>query len=160
PPDRLAHDRRRVACVHRGPRVSPDLILFLAANPTGTSRLCLAEECAAIERELRMVANRDFEFQSKWAVTIDELMHHLNALRPTVIHFSGHGSDGSQVTAGSLARDVAVAAGQDGGAGIYLQDHTGAPQLVTADALTAMIESAASSARIVVLNACYSDAHA
>jgi hypothetical protein len=140
--------------------VSPDLILFLAANPAGTSRLCLAEECAAIERELRVAANRDFEFQSRWAVTIDELMHHLNAMRPTVIHFSGHGS-GGHVTAGSPApaRDVAAAEWGDS-AGIYLQDEAGAPQLVTADALTAMIESVASSARIVVLNACYSDAHA
>ena len=41
--------------------MSSDLILFLAANPAGTSRLCLAEECAAIERELRAVANRDLE---------------------------------------------------------------------------------------------------
>lgn len=139
--------------------MSPDLILFLAANPTGTSRLCLAEECAAIERELR-AANRDFALQSRWAVTIDELMVHLNALRPTVIHFSGHGGDGSQVSSGPPARDVAAAAARDGSAGIYLQDASGAPQLVTADALTALIESAASSARIVVLNACYSDTHA
>lgn len=140
--------------------MSLDLILFLAANPAGTTRLCLAEECAAIERELRAAANRDFEFQSRWAVTVDELMHHLNAMRPTVIHFAGHGS-GGHVTVGSPApaRDV-VDAGWGEGAGIYLQDEAGAPQLVTADALTAMIESAASSARIVVLNACYSDAQA
>lgn len=139
--------------------MSPDLILFLAANPIGTRRLCLAEECAAIDRELR-AADCDFEFQSRWAVTIDELMVHLNALRPTVIHFSGHGGDGGHVTAGPLARDVTAAAEWNGSAGVYLQDATGAPQLVTADALTSLIESAASSARIVVLNACYSDTHA
>lgn len=131
-------------------RGSSDLILFLAANPAGTSGPGLAEECAAIERELQSAAHRDFEFQSRWAVTIDELMFHLNALRPTVIHFSGHGSAGAGA---GPARDA------DGPA-IYLQDDTGAPQPVAADALTAMIESAATSARIVVLNACYGDAHA
>lgn len=139
--------------------MSPDLILFLAANPTGTSRLCLAEECAAIERELR-AANHGFELQSRWAVTIDELMYHLNALRPTVIHFSGHGGSGSPVATGPPSRDVVAAEDADDRAGIYLQDATGAPQLVTAGALTSLIESAAPATRIVVLNACYSDAHA
>jgi hypothetical protein len=50
----------------------------------------------------------------------------------------------------------------DGGSssGIYLQDEQGGPQLVTARALTMMIESAAATARVVVLNACYSDVQA
>src|SRR4051812_6625667 len=55
----------------RGPR---HRILFLAANPSDTSPLALDQECAAIERELRMAAHRDdFELCSKWAVTVDEL---------------------------------------------------------------------------------------
>src|SRR5689334_24004188 len=67
-------------------------ILFLAANPSTGSRLALDEECAAIERELRMTAHRDdFDFRSKWAVTVDEMMRHLGELQPTIIHFSGHG---------------------------------------------------------------------
>lgn len=68
-------------------------ILYVAANPLDTDRLALDEECAAIERELRMTSGRDdFDFRSKWAVSVDELMRHLNELQPTVLHFSGHGS--------------------------------------------------------------------
>jgi hypothetical protein len=75
--------------------LSKRTILFLAANPLGTDRLALDEECAAIERELRMTSGRDdFDFRSKWAVSLDELMRHLNELQPTIVHFSGHGGRG------------------------------------------------------------------
>jgi hypothetical protein len=138
------------------------VILFLAANPSGTTRLALEEECAAIERELRMTTGRDdFDFRSKWAVSVDEMMRHMNELQPTVIHFSGHGGgnaelyvqDGPRQPA-SAHRDIGAAAS----AGIQLQDDQRQPQHVTARALTQMISSAAPSARVVVLNACFSDA--
>jgi hypothetical protein len=123
-------------------QVSRSVILFLAANPSTTSPLALDQECAAIERELRMTAHRDdFEFRSKWAVSVDELARHLMELQPTIIHFSGHG----------LPTD-------DGG--IFLHDDASGSQLVTARALAMMVKSAAGSARVVVLNACYSDDHA
>ncbi|HEX7842267.1 MAG TPA: hypothetical protein VF469_32570 [Kofleriaceae bacterium] len=71
-------------------------ILYVAANPLDTNRLALDEECAAIERELRMASGRDdFDFRSRWAVSVDELMRHLNELQPTILHFSGHGSTDS-----------------------------------------------------------------
>jgi CHAT domain-containing protein len=115
-------------------------ILCLAANPSRSSRLALDQECAAIERELRMTSHRDaFDFRSKWAVTFDEMLHHLYKLQPAIIHFSGHGA--------AHASD-----------GIYLkglEGDRGGSQLVTARALTAMIRSAASP-RLVVLDACYS----
>lgn len=127
--------------------MSQDLILFLAANPSNTTTLALAAECAAIERELRMAANRDFGFESRWAVTVDDLMHHLNTLQPTVIHFSGHGTGGNGEPPDSAAHRPS---------GIYLEDERGGQQLVTADALTKMIKSTVASTRLVVLNACYS----
>jgi CHAT domain-containing protein len=121
------------------------VILFLAANPYTHCPLALEEECAAIERELRMTAHRDdFDFRSKWAVTVDEMMRHLVELKPTVIHFSGH----------------ATAATATASSGIYLQDDQGGSQLVTARALAMMIKSAAASARVVVLNACFSEPQA
>ena len=139
-----------------------DLILFLAANPRNTSRLALDEECAAIERELCMATNRDFEFQSKWAVTVDELMRQLNALQPTVVHFSGHGTGAGGAGGESSAplRDVDAATDRRCRSGIYLEDGRGGPQFVTADALTKMIKATAASVRLVVLNACYSEAQA
>ena len=134
-------------------------ILYVAANPQDTDRLALDEECAAIERELRMTTGRDdFEFRSKWAVSVDELMRHLNELEPTILHFSGHGgtddTDGGAAGSGDPRRDLA-GAGSPGGAGILLQDGQ-SRQYVSDRALAKMIAAAAPSTRVVVLNACYS----
>lgn len=116
------------------------VILFLAANPDGTDPLKLGDECAEIQRELKMTRHRDdFHFESRWAVSIDELMRHLTELDPTVIHFSGHG---------------------DPSAGLLLQDEQGQPQPVSARALAMMVEAAARSVRVVVLNACYTTVQA
>lgn len=143
-------------------RTSRSVILFLAANPSNTSPLALDQECAAIERELRMTAHRDdFELRSKWAVSVDELARHLMELQPTIIHFSGHGAPGEPAPVRSSAtyRDV-VSPGARADGGIYLHGEPDGSQRVTARALAMMIESAADSARVVVLNARYSDDHA
>ena len=140
--------------------MSQDLILFLAANPSGTSRLALDEECAAIDRELRLVSRATaMAFIAKWAVTADEMMRHLIELQPTVIHFSGHGAPGAVPGRFRTCRDTSM---DDATvrSGIYLQSDNGGSQLVEGRALMKMIRSAASSARIVVLNACYSETQA
>lgn len=83
-----------------------------------------------------MTPNRDdFQFESRWAVSIDELMRHLTELDPTVIHFSGHGG---------------------GSSGLMFQDEQGQPQPVSGRALAMMVDAAARNVRVVVLNACYS----
>lgn len=107
-----------------------------------------------------MTPNReDFELCSKWAVSVDEMARHLMQLQPTIIHFSGHGACNAPARGrSSRARDIATATPGDGG--ICLKNKHGGTQIVTARALTMMIRSAASSARVVVLNSCYSDAQA
>lgn len=116
------------------------VILFLAANPCTSNSLRLDEECAEIQRELKMSPHRDdFQFESRWAVSIDELMRHLNELAPTLIHFSGHGERDS---------------------GLLLQDEHGDPQPVSARAFAMMVDAGARDARVVVLNACYTAAQA
>jgi hypothetical protein len=72
------------------------------------------------------------------AVTVDELMRHLLELQPTVIHFSGHGNAHA----------------------LLLEGDDGRPQPVPPAALTKMIKSTAGMVRLVVLNACYSNAQA
>ena len=115
------------------------VILFLAANPAGTDIRALDQECAAIERELKLTPGRDdFEFRSKWAVTVDELMRHLLELQPAILHFSGHGN----------------------AQGLLLEGDDGRPQPVTPAALAKMVKTAARTARLVVLNACYADTQA
>jgi hypothetical protein len=85
------------------------VILFLAANPHGSSERKLSEACAEIQRELKMTPNRDdFRFESRWAVGIDELMRHLTELDPTVIHFSGHGGG----SAGLMFQDERLMTGR------------------------------------------------
>jgi hypothetical protein len=116
------------------------VILFLSANPRDSNLLTLTEECAEIHRELMMTRDRArFRFESRWAITVDDLMRHLTELEPTVVHFSGHGCDGG---------------------GLVLQGELGRQQCVSARALAMMLEAAASRVRVVLLNACYSAAQA
>ena len=134
------------------------IIAFLAANPSGSSRLMLDDECAGIERELSMTAARDdFSLRSKWAVTVDEMMRHLAALTPTVIHFSGHGR-GSSLDINEHCRDNQRDIETATRSGIYLEDEHRRPYCVNGNALAQMIASAAPCGRVVVLNACFSDA--
>ncbi len=70
----------------RAGRAAKHGILFLAANPRASNLLTLTEECAEIQRELKMTRHRGrFRFESRWAVGIDDLMRHLMELDPTVI---------------------------------------------------------------------------
>jgi hypothetical protein len=70
-------------------------ILFLAANPRGTDRLALDREARVIQIELERAGYRDcFELVTRWAVEPLDLLHELRKLKPTVVHFSGHGSRG------------------------------------------------------------------
>jgi len=141
-------------------------ILFLAANSHDPDRVALdKEECSAIEKELRAVRySDDFEFHSKWRVTVDAMAQHLFELEPTIIHFSGS----CQGPAASSAEPGAQHARPVGDSGICLhnEDHRAHPtQIVTGRALADMISSTAPSsgapsARVVVLNACYSDRRA
>jgi hypothetical protein len=115
------------------------VILFLAADPLGSDARALDHECAAIDRELRMTPRRnDLEVRAQWAVTVDELMRYLLLLQPAVIHFSGHGD----------ARGVMLVGDDD------------RPRQVAPAAMRQMIATTADTTRLVVLNACYSDAQA
>lgn len=68
-------------------------ILFMAANPTTTSPLDLEEELRGLELELKGVKYRDqITLTARHAVRPDDLLRHVRTERPTVIHFSGHGS--------------------------------------------------------------------
>src|SRR5215467_9321579 len=71
-------------------------ILFLAANPLGTARLALDEEARAIQVELERSGHGDrFDLVTRWAAEPHDLLRELRKLRPTVVHFSGHGSRGA-----------------------------------------------------------------
>jgi hypothetical protein len=137
-------ERTQVSELADHPRDPPQpadqhVVAYFAANPRGTHPLGLGEECAEIQRELKLAPFRgDFHFESRWAVTGGELFRHLNEVDPVVAHFGGHGSN----------------------RGLILQDDHGGPELVSPRAFAMLIRSAARSARVVVLNACSTMAHA
>jgi hypothetical protein len=148
-------------------------ILFLAANPTGTSQLALGEEARAIQAELERSGYRDcFELETRWAAQPLDLLRELRKLKPTVVHFSGHGGLSpidTGTTRWTATRDVIVDAGPiaDTGPddnepqrGLFFQGPDGRAQVVTAQALHETFGAAGSSVKLVVLNACYSDVQA
>lgn len=138
-------------------------ILFLAANPTGTDRLALDREARAIQIELERSRFRDnFELVSRWAVERLDLLRELRSLRPTVVHFSGHGaSDGLRCVPGPN-RDVVIATGgaEQPERGLYFQGADGLSEIVSAHALVQVLEAAGSSVKLLILSACYTDQHA
>lgn len=110
-------------------------ILFLAANPIGIDQLALDREAKAIQAELERTGyGHRFEFVTRWAVEPLDLLREMRKLKPTVVHFSGHG----------------------GQQGLWFQSFTDGIGLVTSDALKDVFGAAGSSVKVVVLSACYS----
>src|SRR5262249_39013200 len=119
-----------------------------AADPAGTDRCALDREARAIQVELERSGYRDcFEFETRWAVEPLDLLRELRRLKPTVVHFSGHGG---RCTAGSApARGGLRFAGPDG-----------QTQVVSDEAIAEAFRAAGSSVKLVILNACYTEAQA
>jgi len=132
--------RGRPDQIERAKPERPIKILFLAANPIDTQPLRLDEEMRAIDRALRAAEFRDrFEIEQEWAVRIGDLQEALLRYEPDIVHFSGHGTESSE---------------------IVLLDETGAAQVVPQDELSRLFSILRDNIRCVVLNACYSEQQA
>ncbi len=137
-------------------------ILFLAANPKGTNQLALDREARAIHVELERSGQRArFEFVTRWAAEPLDLLRELRRLKPTVVHFSGHGAGTAELQRSHRGVRREVIAGlsdsaEDPKCGLYFQATDGTAQLVSAAAIEQTFGAAGSSVRLVVLNACYS----
>jgi hypothetical protein len=143
-------------------------ILFLAANPLGTSEAALADEARAIQAELELAGHRDrFEFVTRWAVQPLDLLRELRKLKPTVVHFTGQRGRSTidTSTAGDAPHHDAIA-GLDvetGGPhpqGVCFRGPGNRPVFVPIAALEEAFDAAGKSVQVVVLNACYSDPQA
>jgi hypothetical protein len=67
-------------------------VLFLAANPAGTSRLRLDEELREIEQAIRQGRDRDnIEIRTVPAVRAQDITAALIDVDPYLVHFAGHG---------------------------------------------------------------------
>ena len=136
-------------------------ILFLAANPFGTDRLALDEEARAIRLALERSSYRDvFDLETRWAARPMDLLDELRKLKPTVVHFSGHGGRCKPRSGTGPRRDITSQPGLvnvEQQYGLFFQDADGQPKFVSATALRETFGAAGASVKLVVLNACYSE---
>ena len=115
-------------------------ILFLAANPIDTDQLRLGEEMRSIDQAIRRGDLRDkFNLGQQWAVRVTDLQEYLMRYKPHIVHFSGHGSEASE---------------------IILEDNYGRSHPVSVRALSGLFRVLKDNIRCVVLNACYSERQA
>lgn len=115
-------------------------ILFLAANPTDTVRLRVGEESRAIDAALRKSEFRDeFQIENHFAVRVGDLTELLLRYQPDIVHFSGHGTNQSE---------------------IILENDLGKSHTVSVQALSRLFSLLTDNIRCVILNACYSEEQA
>lgn len=121
-------------------------ILFVASNPSISyysngveveqQKLNLDKEAREIREAITKSLNRDsIIFETRWATRTTDLFQSINETNPSVIHFSGHGSDD-----GSLV----------------FQDNNDNPKLVSRQTVVEMIKASSDDVRLVVFNNCYS----
>ena len=115
-------------------------VLFVASNPRDQSQLRLDEEIRAITEKVRASDYRDsVQFVSRWAARPLDLLQALNEHRPHVVHFSGHGSINNE---------------------LIFQADDGSTKLVSQKAIVTTMSTVADNIRLVVFNACSSQAQA
>ncbi len=134
-------------------------ILFLAANPIGTSRLRLDQEVRGIDEGLRLSQHRqDFELVQRWAVRPQDIRRALLDENPNMIHFSGHGEGaGTTGRTGENPRGLRPLEGTGNPIGhLIFEDNQGNPKPIDPTALANLFKLFAEQLECVVLNACYS----
>jgi hypothetical protein len=115
-------------------------ILFLASNPTDTTRLGLDEEIREIDSKIREAQYCDsIELVSAWAIRPDDLLQSFNRYRPHIVHFSGHGSEKEEII-------------------LVGENKTSKP--VSSKALQSLFTTLKDNIKVVILNACYSKSQA
>ena len=111
-------------------------VLFVASNPEDQGRLNLDEEIREIQKNIKLSKHRDsIRLESIWATRPMDLMQAINEYRPTVIHFSGHGSDQDE---------------------LVLQNDLGESQAVSKKSLVEMFKVISSDIKLIVFNTCFS----
>ena len=115
-------------------------VLFLGSNPLDQSQLQLDEEARAIERMMRQSEHRDsINFQTWWATRPKDLLQALNEHNPTIVHFSGHGSEQGF---------------------LVFQGESGEIKLVSPEAIAASLSTFSETIDLVFFNACFSETQA
>jgi CHAT domain-containing protein len=135
-------------------------ILFLASNPSSTTKLKLADEFQQVHAALQEAKlSSQFVLKQSWFATPSKLMNGLEDEQPRILHFSGHG----KALSGKQSEIEAQYGLHLPGAGILMQDEQGKEGLVTPDALGqcfGYLKAQGYTPEIVLLNACHSESQA
>ena len=111
-------------------------ILFLSSDPTDASRLRLGEEYREIAEKIRLSSGRDsITLHPSFSVRPDDLTQALLDFNPTIVHFSGHGTEIGE---------------------LCFEDESGRLLPISGDALGDVFSHFADTLKVVVLNACFS----
>lgn len=111
-------------------------VLFLASNPKSIEQLWLDEEARSIQEMIRKSDYRDsVKFETRWAVRPFDVLQAINETNPTIVHFSGHGTDRGD---------------------LVLQGASGDIKYVSIDAISQTMATSSDTIKLVFFNACYS----
>ncbi len=116
------------------------VVAFFASNPLDQNSLRLDEEVHAIQEMLRKTKHRDsIIFKSFWATRANDVLQAINETSPTIVQFSGHGSQNDE---------------------LIFQDNQGNTKAVTKDAIIQTMVATEGNIRLVVFNTCFSEEQA
>lgn len=112
------------------------VVLFLASNPIDQVQLRLDEEARSITEMIAKSKHRDsIRFQTCWAVQPKDILQAINEYNPSIVHFSGHGSDNDE---------------------IIFQTNNGTAKVVSKEAIVQTMMASSEEIRLVFFNTCYS----
>lgn len=113
------------------------VVAFFATDPATESgrRLLLDEEVREIQQKIRLSNHRDaVKLESRWALRPGDILQYMNELEPTIVHFSGHGTNQDE---------------------LVLQDRNGDASFVSLTSIVGTFELY-ESVRLVFFNTCHS----
>lgn len=112
-------------------------VLFIASNPQNSSNLKLDEEIRDLSEKIRASKYREaIEIKSIWATRTKDLIQNLNEIKPTIVHFSGHGSSNDE---------------------LILQDEESNYKAVSMNAIIEMFKSLTFGIKLAFFNNCFSN---
>ena len=134
-------------------------ILFLAANPVGSSQSRLEQEARDISDGLLRAQHRDrFKFEQRWAVRPRDIQLALLECNPQIVHFAGHRKqDKILEEKGTITQEFATAKETEQEEGLVFEDDTGHIHLIPANALANLFKLFSDRVSCVLLNGCYTE---
>ena len=111
-------------------------VLFIKTNPIDTVSLRLETEEKKIREVLERSSSRDdFRFETRGAVTKQNLLQYLLSVQPNVLHISGHGSEDSA---------------------LFFEDNEGYKEEIPIDKFSSFLSNFKEHIHCVFLNSCHS----